>query len=106
MELPLLGMTTAEIRFRSTTVTTTFYVTKGRNGNLLSYNTAQSLGTLKITVNTALNTALNTHPEQNYPDLFDGIGKIKDKKIKLHIDPEIQPKQQSHRRTISYSKRC
>ena len=98
MELPLLGMTTAEIRFRSTTVTATFYVTKGRNGNLLSCNTAQSLGILKITVNTALNTALNTHPEQNYPDLFDGIGKIKDKKVKLHIDPEIQPKQQSHRR--------
>jgi hypothetical protein len=47
-------------------------------------------------VNTALNTALNTHPEENYPDLFDGIGKIKDKKVKLHIDPEIQPKQQSH----------
>jgi hypothetical protein len=41
-----------------------------------------------------VNTALNTHPEQNYPDLFDGIGKIKDKKVKLHIDPE----QQSHRR--------
>ncbi|CAB4025712.1 Gag-Pro-Pol poly [Paramuricea clavata] len=36
MELTLLGMTTAEIRFRSTTVTATFYVTKGRNGNLLS----------------------------------------------------------------------
>ncbi|CAB4030059.1 Retrovirus-related Pol poly from transposon, partial [Paramuricea clavata] len=35
-------------------------------------------------------------PKNNY--LFDGIGKIKDKKVKLHIDPEIQPKQQSHRR--------
>ena len=48
-------------------------------------------------MNTALNTVLNTHPEENYPDLFDGIGKIKDKKVKLHIDPEIQPKEQSHR---------
>ncbi|CAB4023307.1 Hypothetical predicted protein, partial [Paramuricea clavata] len=90
MELPLLGMTTAEIRFRSTTVTATFYVTTGRNENLLSCNTAESLGILKITVNTVLDTP-NTPPEQNFPDLFDGIGKIKDKTIKLNIDPEIEP---------------
>ncbi|CAB3996632.1 Hypothetical predicted protein [Paramuricea clavata] len=97
MELPLLGMTTAEIRFQSTTVNATFYVTNGQNGNLLSCNTAESLGILKITINTVLDTP-NIPPEQNFPDLLDGIGKIKDKTIKLHIDPEIEPKEQSHRR--------
>ena len=107
MELPLLGMTTAKVRFQSTTVNATFYVTKGRIGNLLSCNTAQSLGILTLTVNTALDSASNTHPEQNFPDLFHGIGKITDKQIKLHIDSEIQPKQQSHRlHSISYPKRC
>ena len=95
-ELPLLGMTNENVRFRSTTVNATFYVTKGRHGNLLSCNTAQSLGILKLTVNTALNTVSNTQPEKNFPDLFNGIGKIKEKKVKQHIDPEIQPKQQSH----------
>ena len=78
MELPLLGMITAKVRFQSTTVNATFYVTKGRNGNLLSCNTAQSVGILTLTVNTALDSASNTHPEQNFPDLFHGIGKIKD----------------------------
>ena len=91
-------MINAEIRFRSRIANVTFYVTKGQYGNLLSCYTAQSLGILKLTVNTALDTALNTQPEKNFPDLFNGIGKIKDKKVKLHIDPEVQPKQQSHRR--------
>ncbi len=95
-ELPLLGMTTAEIRFQSTILKATFYVTKGNNGNLLSCKTAENLGILKITVNTAWNTP--STPEEQFPDLFTGIGKIKDKKIKLHIDPDVKPKQQPHRR--------
>ncbi|XP_038063208.1 uncharacterized protein K02A2.6-like [Patiria miniata] len=35
---------------------------------------------------------------QQYGDLFSGIGKIKDVKISLHIDPDVKPKQQKHRR--------
>ena len=96
-ELPLLGMTTAEIRFQSTILKATFYVTKGNNGNLLSCKTTENLGILKITVNTAWNTP-STPPEEQFRDLFTGIGKIKDKKIKLHIDPDVKPKQQPHRR--------
>ncbi|XP_028406801.1 uncharacterized protein LOC114529243 [Dendronephthya gigantea] len=81
----------------STVIQATFYVTQGGNGNLLSNNTAESLGILKITVNTALNTP-TTSPEDQFQHLFDGIGKIKDKVIKLHIDSDVQPKQQPHRR--------
>lgn len=33
-----------------------------------------------------------------YQCLFEGIAKVKGKVIKLHIDTEVQPKQQSHRR--------
>ena len=90
-------MTTAEIHFQSTILKATFYVTKGNNGNLLSCKTAENLGILKITVNTAWNTP-STPPEEQFLDLFTGIGKIKDKKIKLHIDPDVKPKQHPHRR--------
>lgn len=97
VQLPLLGMITANIRFRSAEINTKFYVTKGRSGNLLSCHTAEKLGLLKIIVNTATD-APNLPPEEEFQDLFGGIGKIKDKQIKLHIDPEVKPKQQPHRR--------
>ena len=33
-----------------------------------------------------------------FEDLFSGIGKVEGKLVKLHIDPDVQPKQQLHRR--------
>ena len=33
-----------------------------------------------------------------FEHLFGGIGKVKGKLVKLHIDPDVQPKQQPHRR--------
>ena len=36
---------------------------------------------------------------EQFPKLFaDGVGKISDIKIKLHIDPSVQPVSQRHRR--------
>ena len=98
IQLPLLGMITANIRSKSTTINTTFHVTKGRNGNLLSCHTAERLGILKITINTATTNVPNLPAAEEFQDLFGGIGKIKDKTIKLHIDPEVATKQQPHRR--------
>ena len=35
---------------------------------------------------------------QKYSSIFEGIGKLKDVEIDLHIDPSVQPVQQPHRR--------
>ena len=35
---------------------------------------------------------------ENYPQVFKGIGKLKDTQIELHIDPNVQPVTQPHRR--------
>ena len=35
---------------------------------------------------------------KEFESLFGGIGKVKGKVIKLHIDPDVKPKQQPHRR--------
>lgn len=83
-------MVTANILFKSTVIQAAFYVTKSGNNNLVSRNTAKSLEILKITVNTALNIRTIT-PENQFQHLFDRIGKIGDKIIKLHVN-------QSHRR--------
>ena len=34
---------------------------------------------------------------KEYKCLFGGIGKVKGRLIKLHIDPQVKPKQQPHR---------
>jgi hypothetical protein len=65
---------------------------------LLSYNTAKHLGLIAITnaVDTAKNTTVSCNvaiPEE----LFNGVGKLKDHKVKLHIDESIPPVAQTHR---------
>ena len=54
----------------------------------------------------AFSASLNTDPSaqsssiaDNFTELFDGkLGHIKGTKIKLHVDPEVQPVAQQHRR--------
>lgn len=33
----------------------------------------------------------------SYPELFEGIGKLKDFQVKSHINPDVQPTCQPHR---------
>ena len=54
-----------------------------------------------LTVNVAT-TAGTFSPQEELKGRFDGIGKIKDKQIKLHIDSEITPKQPPHRAVFSF----
>ena len=35
---------------------------------------------------------------REFPELFTGLGKLKDYKVKLHIDETVQPVAQTHRR--------
>lgn len=66
--------------------------------NLLGYETALAMGVLKIinsvnTVPTVVDKLAGT-----YDSLFHGIGKMKDVKVKLHIDKTVEPVAQKHRR--------
>lgn len=69
-----------------------FYVTKGNYGSLIGYPTAKALNLVKIIQNI-------NDPTTKYPKLFEGIGKLKDVKVKLHIDEKIPPVAQKPRRT-------
>ena len=102
-QVPILGMITANIQFQSTSLDTHFYIAEGSSGNLLSCQTAEQLNILKITINATVSSP-NTCIEDEFPDLFGGIGKIKNTQVHLHIDNGIIPKQQetsSH--SISHS---
>ena len=100
--LPLLGTPLTTIKSGSNSTTTQLYVVKGNMGNLLSYNTAQKLGLITISVNTTTVTDVNKNsPEslqEEFECLFGGIGRLRNKIVKLRVDPDITPRQQPHRR--------
>ena len=61
------------------------------------------LGVLKIGIDVAaVNTSLQTIGEvlqEKYPEVFSGVGKLKDRAVQLHIDPNTKPIAQPIRRT-------
>ncbi|CAB4036769.1 Hypothetical predicted protein [Paramuricea clavata] len=100
--LRVLGKFTATVESRKRIDAAEFFVVSNNGclgGSLLSYNTAKHLGLIAITnaVDTAKNTTVSCNvaiPEE----LFNGVGKLKDHKVKLHIDESIPPVAQTHRR--------
>ena len=100
--LPLLGTPSRTITSSSNSTTTQLHVVKRNMGNLLSYNTAQKLGLITISVNTTTVTDMNKNsPEslqEEFECLFGGIGRLRNKIVRLHVDPDMTPRQQPHRR--------
>ena len=102
--LPVIGNFSIQIIHKNANTTSTFYVVKTdsklTHGNLLSGETAQKLGILQFALSSSMQanvTPMNV--SEQFPKLFvDGVGKISDIKIKLHIDPSVQPVSQRHRR--------
>ena len=99
---PLLGTPSRTIMSSSNSTTTQLHVVKRNMGNLLSYNTAQKLGLITISVNTTTVTDVNKNsPEslqEEFECLFGGIGRLRNKIVRLHVDPDMTPRQKPHRR--------
>ena len=74
---------------------TTFHVLQGKHGSLLSFATASKLGLVDVKVNSV---ATESNLIEQYPSVFQGIGKLKNFEVNLHIDETIQPVAQSARR--------
>ncbi|CAB3981067.1 Hypothetical predicted protein [Paramuricea clavata] len=45
-----------------------------------------------------VNTLTDTNIKQKFPECFQGVGKLKDFELNIHIDPEVRPVAQSPRR--------
>ena len=97
--LPLKGVIKTNISTDSKHLSAQFHVVHGNSGNLLSYTTACQLNLLKVTINSTTHhiPSTNQYPPE-FACLFSGIGKLNGKTVKLHIDPDVSPKQQPHRR--------
>ncbi|KAK3752457.1 hypothetical protein QZH41_007499 [Actinostola sp. cb2023] len=96
--LPVLGKFEANVisAVTNTSNIAQFYVVDGADGNLLGYKTATDLRLLHL-VNT-LSIPKGTSIVDEYSDCFKGLGKMKDKTAKLHIDSSVKPLAQRHRR--------
>ena len=77
-----------------------FHVAKGDKGSLLSFGTASELGLIELNLNVIKSSQPVTieRLEKDHPQLFEGIGKLKNFRVKLHIDENVKPSAQQHRR--------
>ncbi|PFX14400.1 Uncharacterized protein K02A2.6 [Stylophora pistillata] len=76
---------------------------KGSSGSLLSWKTSQELSLLQTVqqvklLPSKLEAVTPSGLIAEYDDLFHGLGKLKNYQIKLHIDEEVTPIAQPHRR--------
>jgi len=94
-QLRVLGKFDANIRANGKQVTSTVHILQGTHGSPLSFATANELGLVDIKVN---NVTTHSNVIEQYPTVFQGIGKLKDCEVKLHIDKSVPPVAQSARR--------
>ncbi|XP_022803357.1 uncharacterized protein K02A2.6-like [Stylophora pistillata] len=97
--LPLLGKfsTTVISKVTDTSADVQFYVVHGGAGNLMSYQTATDPGLLHI-VNSVSSSEASNNIIKQYDDRFHGLGKMKRKIAKLHINQEVKALAQKHKR--------
>ena len=76
-----------------------FLVIKGKGVPLLCKDLAMRLGVLKIGVDIATVAEAKQTLQQQFPEVFSGIGKLKSKQVTLHVDPNVKPVAQLLRRT-------
>ncbi|XP_062614532.1 uncharacterized protein K02A2.6-like [Saccostrea cucullata] len=98
--LPIRGKFRAEIESKLRIIDTEILVVKSASGCLLSCNDAQKLGLIPITINAVDQNENTDQPSilTRFADRFEGIGKLKDFQVKLHIDETVKPVAQPHRR--------
>lgn len=97
-QLTVLGQFTANISIESKTTTSTVYVLQGDHGSLLGCITAQNLDIIQLNINQLRATHVSEELILQFPQLFQGIRKLKDAHVKLHIDESVTPVAQGARR--------
>ena len=97
--IPVLGQFTSNITSGTAHRTETFYVVKGTSVSLLSWRTSTDLELLKVVKPIKHHdTPTVEQLVTQYQDLFQGLGKLKDYQVQLHIDEGVTPVAQPHRR--------
>ena len=95
--LPVVGKFKAQVRYKGHTTKCDFIVVEGNGCSILGYKSACDLRVLKIVYSVTEN-----HNKEGickrFPRVFHGVGKMKNVDVKLHIDLNVKPVKQTHRR--------
>jgi hypothetical protein len=83
-----IGKFVASVCHNDYSVTDTFFVLPGKSGCLLSVKTSQLLHMVQVNKPHSVCT-VSPDIVTNFPQITEGIGKVKDKQFKLHIDKSI-----------------
>ncbi len=79
----------------------TFHVIEGQGGSLLSWSASRKLRLIDtVDIVNTITPKSETFPSvlSEFPNLFTGVGKLKCPPVKLHINKNIRPVAQPHRR--------
>ena len=95
--IPVIGKFKATISTENASTVAKICVVSGNEKPILSWETSQLLGLL-TTVHNINPTPRDNQSEKHHPNLFNGIGCLKDQQAKLHIDTNVQPVAQRYRR--------
>ncbi|XP_062844794.1 uncharacterized protein K02A2.6-like [Trichomycterus rosablanca] len=108
--LTLLGKCTLEVEVPNTTrrATASFFVIPQAQASLLSSRTSKELGLLRIGINANILSCSGADVwsslRTKYPQVFTGLGKLKNYQLRLKIDPGVTPVIQAVRR-IPFNRR-
>ena len=97
--LTLVGKCQCEVETDIKFSVETFFIVEGKAGCLVSWKSSQRLGLVQV-ARTVREPEANKVESlvQSYSDLFEGLGKLKGFQVHLHVDKDVQPIAQSHRR--------
>jgi transposase InsO family protein len=90
------GKFSTTVNHNESSVPARFYVAKGSDGNLMSKSLAEDLGLVQLTANSLNSSTLDFLSQHD--SVFNGVGKMKNYQVRLHIDESVQPVARQHRR--------
>ena len=96
--LNVLGTFSALVRVEGKEIEAEFVVINGEGAALLGRETAIQLGVLKLGTRICTVTSSETIVS-DYKGIFEGVGKLKDYQVKLHVNPYVPPVAQPVRHT-------
>jgi len=96
--LNVLGTLSAQARVEGREAEAEFVVINGEGAALLGWETAIRLGVLKLGAQICTVTS-NETVMSDYKEIFEGVGKLKDYQVQLHVNPDVPPVAQPVRRT-------
>ena len=97
--LQVKGTFTTTVQIGAKEISPEFLVIKGKGTPLLGHETATLLDVLRIGPVVSAISSVEENLQQQYPKVYNGIGKFNTKQVTLHIDPNIKPVAQALRRT-------